>query len=128
MVFAAQGILSPHGADTKKMLELVRGEVTLLEVVSEISDLLQDCDEGLSALRALLPNDEGAHALAIQWALTAPKFLQMVTILEARAELPVKEQSRDDFSRAAALYGMLLTRFMTFVMNGAVPGSSLAEL
>lgn len=128
LVFAMQGILSPFGADENKNLELVRGETTLLEVVNEISDLLKDCDDGHTALRVSLPDDTDAHTLAVQWALTSTNFLKIVETLKAKAALPTKEQSRDDYAQAAALYGMLLTRFMTFVKNGVVPGSSLAEL
>lgn len=118
--FAAFGVASPFGTAEQLVLKLLRGETTFREVCTEIDELLLDCDSGHTELMRKLPHDEDAHALVVQWALTSPKLSLLIDTLKRQAALPEEKVGRDDYARAAVIYDMLNTRFMTLFKNGAV--------
>lgn len=116
MIFATHGISSPHGTALNTYLSILRGEQTLADVIDETANLLSDCDECHTRALVKFHGNETAHALAVQWALVAPKLHALVS------EVKVKEGSEDEKRelslRVSVIYDLLLTRLMTFVLNG----------
>ena len=121
--FAMKGVASPFGTAQKTLLHLIRGNISLGEVLTQIDESLEGCDEGHTQLMRKLPKDEEAHSLAVQWALIAPNLNRIISELKVKAALPREEQTFEDFGLAAVIDDMLTTRTMTFIKNSLYSAS-----
>lgn len=118
--FIKGGPHSPAEQAVNALRRLISGERLFAGLVFEIESLLQDVDAGHSKLQQLFSGNSDVDTMMRQWAIVSVPLQEMVEELRAATFLSLEEQRRDHFARAANLYDILNTRFMTLVRNGAV--------